>query len=331
MVGNEFVISTQGEMDMLIQGGDKFGGEIVLGFLSDDLEAEAGNLDGLAFKSAFIAVRNIFSSPLNIAYFIGEKDNFCSGIDFSTIFGGAPIITNYSGFMYFPNGISYNGIYSVNGTGVQLSITPLNDLFYSSLYFYQDADLGSGRYSYDLRTMFNLKGFNLEFFAGGSFGIPGVPFGYYRAGLLFNAQTPTGGFIMQVGIPQYNPNVAGFGIDLLYILFEVNVKLGLLEIIPTVFLHPGFYTQQATGEAGLIDANFNFKLGDIQKSLACGGLEANVSVADVTLSSLTLKVSPYLKLFSPGVEWQFKVNATVFPYPGITEMFEGFIGIKAVF
>ena len=331
MDGDLFVINTQGEMDMFIQAGDKFGGKIELGFKDEHLETDmisAAGLDGLSFKGASIVVRNLFSLPVSLSYFIGESVNFCYGNNFSDVFGAAPVITSYSGFLYFPTGIAYKGIYPANGTGIQLALQPVQNIFYSSLSFYQDTALGSGHYSYDLQFMFNFNTINLEVFAGGSF--PVSQFGYYRAGILFNAQTPGGGFLMQLGVPRWDPYTDILELGLFYVLFEVNIHLGILSIIPSVFLHPGYYAQAATGEAGIIDFNMNLKLGDIQKNLVCGGLESNVSYNSTT-KGLTAKVSPYLKLYTPGVEWQFKVNTTVFPTASIDQMFEGLVGIKAVF
>lgn len=337
MSGNDFVISTQGSMELLLQGGDKFGGEVIMGFLSRDMEEDLTtdltdpipDLDGLALLSANVTILNLFNSPLAFSYFVGGIDNFCSGDSFAEVFGAMPIITSYSGFIYFSDGVVYDGILPISGTGIKLALNPIKNRFAGALYFYQDNYLGDGKYSYDLRGLFNFTNINLEFFAGGS--ITGSDLGYYRAGILFNAITPTGGFLMQLGLPRWDPVNDDFGIQLFYMLFETNINLGVMSIIPSVFIHPGYYKQLITNESGIIDVNLNLQFGDIQETPASGGLEANISFENASINGLGLKISPYLELASPGVIWQLKVNTNVFPFPGLTNMFEGFIGIKAVF
>jgi hypothetical protein len=94
-----------------------------------------------------------------------------------------------------------------------------------------------------------------------------------------------------------------------------------------VFLHPGWYLQQETGEAGLVDFNLRLSLGDRSGSIARGGLETNVAFKEEDLQDLEARVSPFLGFATAGALWQIKVNVQVFP----SMDFEAFVGVKAEF
>ena len=353
IAGGAVTLQTEGEIDFLIEGGYKLGGRISLGFASDNLEQDLIDrlqnnqaTNSLTFASASIIVREIFSLPLSFAYFIGKNDTFASGEGFSEIFGTAPVTTKYSGFMYFSEGIRYDGLQRIAGTGINLRMNPIPEIMHLALYLYQDAyfyvpsvtnpgsfDFDPGHFSLDFRTMINLNKIKMEFFLGGTVGgsYPSAgTIGYFRAGLFFHAADVGGEFLAQLGIPRWDPVNDVLNIGLFHLLFEARLKLGVLSIIPTVFLHPGYYLQNETSETGLIDFNLNFRFGDIEKSLVSGGFENNLAFREQNLQGIEIKISPYLSFITAGVLWQFKINVTILPFD-ITDMFEGFIGINAEF
>ncbi len=102
-----FVLQTEGEMDLAISGGVKFGGDITLGLTSQDLEQELperlflGESNGIAltFRAASVTIRDLFSTPVAFTYFVGESDELGSGTAFPEVFGSAPIATQYRGFL----------------------------------------------------------------------------------------------------------------------------------------------------------------------------------------------------------------------------------------
>jgi hypothetical protein len=96
---------------------------------------------------------------------------------------------------------------------------------------------------------------------------------------------------------------------------------------PTVLLHPAYYLQNPTGEAGQLDFNLSLRVGDRTSSLVRGGLESNVAFREEDLQGLEVKVAPFMSFATPGALWQLKVNVKVFP----SMDFEGFIGVKAEF
>ena len=339
---------SEGEMDLLVEGGYKFGGRIILGFSSNNLEQDI--LDrlfpdqelaaGLNFTSASIVINEFLSLPLSFTYFLGKDDYFASGEDFDDVFGISPISTQYTGFFYFADGIRYDGIHRVSGTGIKLQINPIAEIFVPSVFLYQDAYFyeydeelegnifDPGHYSLDVRGLLKFSKVHLEFFLGGT--LPASSYGHFRAGLFFHAADQGGEFMAQIGIPRLRPGKDALGLELFFLLFEARLHLGILDIIPTVFLHPGFYLQNPTHEDGLLDFNLNFQIGDITESLISGGAEVNMTFQEENLQSPELKLSPYLRVTTPGVVWKFKINFQVFPL-SISELAEGFIGVNAGF
>jgi len=342
-------LQSEGEIELSISGGFKFGGSVILGFLSDSFEQDLtnritlGSSQGgtLTLKSATISIQKLFGLPLSFSYFLGLGDIFASGDGFSDTFGTAPISTQYSGFFYFSDGVRYDGVHRVAGTGIRLQLSPVNNRFASALYLYQDGyfstevvpsvqyDFDPGHYSADWRFMLNLNKIKLEYFLGAT--VPASTWGYYRTGFLFHAADRGGEFLAQLGIPRYDPDNDTIGLDLFHLLFEARLSLGIFSIIPTVFLHPAYYHQTATGEGGLIDFNLNLRFGDPAEHLINGGVEGNLVFQDQTLQDFEAKLSPYLNFVTPGVLWQLKIDANLYPFSSLTQMFQGYVGIKAEF
>jgi len=327
------VLETRSEMQIAFEGGYKFGGRLGFSYASDALEKDAvsGIPQTLQFDGASISIRDIFSIPLSISYFVGQDDLLCAGDSFTTQFGTAPIMTNYRGFMYFPKGILYDGIHSVKGTGAKIELLPIPETLLLSLYAYEDTHFSTlGNYSADLRVLANFGAAKLEGFFGATYSPP-VPLGYYRGGLLMYWSNKNLEFLAQVGVPRFDPTRdSPTDLDLLYLLFEPRVHLGILSIVPTFFLHPVVYLQQENlGETGSIDVNLNIYLGDAEKSTFRGGIEGNV-VFQSSDSTFEFKLSPYFGFATPGVLWTLKANAKLWPF-SLDNMFDGFVGIRAEF
>ena len=95
-----FALQTYGNMALEVQGGYNFGGSISFGLYNQSI-LENQNLP-IQFLSASMTIRDVFSLPVNIVYFVGQNDTFGSGSGFAD-FGAPPIMTRYRGFLYFPN------------------------------------------------------------------------------------------------------------------------------------------------------------------------------------------------------------------------------------
>ncbi len=328
--GGDFLLGTRGRADFLVAGGYKFGGRVLLGFESNNLEDPEGEKT-LDFRGAYVIIRNLLGIPLDLTYFTGENDIFCTGAIFPSYFGAKPIASRFSGYLYFPeeSQVRYEGIHTVNGTGLKMSSGFGSSVNLSSLYLYQDSYLGTGTYSLDLFTAFNTEFFKMEGFLGASY--PASKFGYYRAGFLLFYNTGQGGeFLTQVGIPRWDPQVDPFAIDLFYFLFEPRVRFDFFSIILTLFWHPEYYLQAATNELGSADVNANFQFGDPDNSILSGGVEANLSLSTTAAEQFRAVVAPYFSTITSGVIWDFKVNTQVFPW-NVAEMFEMFVGVRAEF
>lgn len=337
-----------------LEGGDKFAGLLRLDFLSGQVERDLGllqdslpptatlsdaidrlNAAGLRLRTVAVSARRLFGQPLEATYFVGELDTFCSGDDFTTLFGAAPFATALRGPMVYPDGIGgdpnryYDGIHAVYGTGARLGAGLERAAAY--LYLYQDSDLGQGRWSADLRGLLDADKLKLELFAGASYD-PSSAFGYYRAGMLFHyAPGAVGEFYAQVGAPRMDP-ASGVGIDDFFFLFEPRVNFASGSLAITVFYHPAYYRQKATGEEGALDLGMNLKFGDVSRTGSQGGLESLLAFRPVDAEPLSVDIAPYFSAIASGLEWSFKLNLGVFPFPADWyAVLEPFVGVKTSF
>jgi hypothetical protein len=335
--GGLFVLQTYGNMALEVQGGYKFGGAISFGLFNESI-LESQNLP-IKFLAASMTIRDVFSLPLTVVYFVGQNDNFGSGSGFAD-FGAPPIMTRYRGYLYFPNNPAdpllpapiYDGIYQVQGTGVELAVTPVAGTFGMDLYLYEDthpAFTSLGSYSADLRFLLNSSAAKLEGFLGGT-ATPGAPLGIYRGGLLFYATNSNVEFLAQIGIPRWDPShVTSLSVSLFYLLFEPRLHLGSFNVVPTFFWHPGYYNQvdYTATESGTFDANLNLYFGDQTNTTLQGGMEGNLRFQS-SAGDMTVKVSPWVGFSTPGVQWTVKVNAKLWPFD-LGDMLDGFVGVRA--
>ncbi len=342
-------LATMGNARIELSGGYKFGGNMALGFSSNDLSFLSGdaadnaadaaelaayldNTTYLRFIGAEIEYRELFGFPgSTLSYFIGESVTFASGEVFPTVFGASPIATRYRGERYFDSG--YDGIHTVNGTGLSLGSTWGTDWNLTRFFLYQDGYLDKGTYSFDAWSAFNLDTIKLEAFLGASF--PEADAGVYRTGFLFHYNPGSSGeFLAEIGIPRWAAP-ASFGIGDFYFLFEPRIHFDPLTVILTLFWQPNYYLQTARDEGESVDIHINFLFGDTPDSTVSGGLETSFVVnTDYTSTpgeeQFEIVTTPYISLSTPGVSWNFAVDVNLIPFDPET-MIEGIINIKAAF
>ncbi len=326
-----FVLSSIGNFDMEIDGGSKFGGNLGFNFSGKDLENLPDSENKIVLDFASASIRSIFSLPVDVRYFHGSMENLCSGEEFPALFGSRPITTQLKGFFYFPDGIQYNGIHQINGTGMNVSTQFGSDSLALEVYGYQDGYLDPEVYSADARFLYNSENLKLELSGGGTW--PQGALGAYRTGmLLYLSAQDQGAFYAQIGIPRWE---GGSPLDqnLFYFLIEPRIYFGSFALIPTLFRHPAYYNNTETQEESSTDVNINLRYGDLNTTGLTGGLEGFININSSTAGSsvdeqLRLKLSPYLSFVETGSIWTFKINFQIYPY-SITELVEPFIGVKA--
>ncbi|MFP4549180.1 MAG: hypothetical protein ACLFNT_00125 [Spirochaetales bacterium] len=339
-----FTLRTQANVDVLIGGGYKFGGQLGLGVDTDNVEQpadpeatyseqtlEAALGRTLTLNTAQVIVRDLFSSGIDLHYFVGEYDRLLTGDLFPDRFGTGIIATDLRGLVYFPDGVVYNGVHLIDGTGLAVSASSIAPWLYLDGAIYQDSILGPGFYSADVRAGFNLQNFKAETFLGAS--VPQASFGVYRGGLLLYYSTGEGAAVMtQIGIPRWAPGSDGsITIDDFYFLFEPRVYVGIISIVLTLFRHPEYYLQAPTNEQGATDIIARFIAGNVEENALSGGLEGGVRLrpegADNTLE---VSASPFLTINASGVVWDIKTKFNVLPWEP-SSMFEAYIGVRTQF
>jgi hypothetical protein len=244
-------------------------------------------------------------------------------------------MTRYRGFLYFPNDSItapiYDGIYQVQGTGMELAVTPMAGTLGMDLYLYEDTHPAFpelGTYSGDLRFLLNSSDVKLEGFMGGTAG-HAAHSGSLRGGLLFYATNRNVEFLAELGIPRWDPSVdSSLSVNLFYLLFEPRLHLGAFNIVPTFFWHPAYYNQMAyPTESGTFDVNLNLFFGDQANTTLQGGMEGNFRFQS-SAGEMTVKVSPWVGFSTPGVQWTVKVNTKLWPFD-LSDMLDGFVGVRA--
>ncbi len=338
MDGGSFSLDSRVHTDILMEGGVKFGGKLGFSFDSDSIEDAilSGGPLPLGFRSAQVTVRDIFSLPLDLNFFVGQGDLVCDGGDFPARFGSVPFATSLKGYTYFPKGVGgegklyYEGLHRVSGTGLSLIGNRNEGGLVPAFYLYQDGNIGSGGvFSFDARLLANLGAVKIDAFGGATF--PASLYGLYRAGLLFFVSGTIGEFYAQIGMTMWDP-AASLGIDNFYFLFEPRIKLGFGTVIITLFNHPRYYMQKAyDSERGSTDVNFNILFGELSRDTMQGGVETSIAFRSTqALEQLGLKVSPYFSFASSGIRWDLKLNLNVLPWD-VNRLITAFVGIRTEF
>lgn len=352
--------------DMSLEGGDKFSGLLRLDFLSgsveralslaktdadssspslaQDLTDRINNSISPRLRTVSVTARSMFGLPADFTYFVGEMESFCSGDDFVSLFGAAPFATEIRGPMVYPEGVGgdprvwYDGIYTPSGTGFRIGTnSSLSGSAAGFLYLYQDANIGEGTWSGDLRLLVSGASTKAELFFGATTGNGEAVRGIYRCGMLFFASPGDAGeFLAQLGLTRWDAT-ANPSLDELFFLFEPRISFGKATFAVTVFCHPGWYLQKDyrdLGEKGALDTAFDLRFGSVNRAGSQGGLQTVFAFRPLTedasvTPSLAIDASPYFALASGGARWDFKLDLRVFPFPDKWYgMFRPFVGIK---
>lgn len=343
------VLDTLGDIEIDVEGGYKLGGSLSLGIESSRLGAPREELDPatasdseiasylneapfLYFQGAEIVVREAFDRPISISYFIGENDTFANGDIFPDYYGSGQVASRLRGYLYFsPERVVYDGLYTVNGTGLKVETDFGRAWNKLGLYTYQDNYLGRGNFSSDIRWSVDNENFKLETFAGGSY--PFGDYGLYRAGILIGLfAEERGEFFAQIGIPRLAPGEDELDIGLFYFLFEPRINFGVGSLIFTYFSHPSYYKSlitEATGEEGDMHSKINLQFGKPEETPLAGGLEGTIIYSDD--SDFDGIVSPYISFITEGAVWNLKFNWNASETSDTTRMFDAIIGVRAEF
>ena len=338
-----YILDTFGDVDISISGGYKLGGALTLGISNGNIGLSNVQIhlpiriftfhesSMLYLKSASVTVHEAFNLPLSITYFSGETETFSNGDIFPRYYGSQRVASLFRGYFYFPDSVVYDGLYTVNGTGIQLDTDFGRQWNRLSLYTYQDNYFGQGSYTSDIRWNADGENFKLDTFAGASY--PYGDYGMYHAGLLVGLiANEKGEFFAQVGIPRFTPGEDSIDIGLFYFLFEPRIHFGIGSLIFTFFSHPAYYKEYITtetGETGNMHTNINLLFGKPEETPVAGGLETTLLYSDD--SEINVTISPYLSFITQGAIWNMKFNYLATETSNISNMFSAFIGVRAEF
>ena len=294
----------------------------------------------LTFRMAKATIRDLFNVPLELSFFIGEGDDFCSGDEYYSRFGSVPIGTDYKGLFYFPTGIGgdlgrrYYGIYGVRGTGISLAFTHLNT-FVPMIYIYESYPLfmniggiyGKPIYSGDLRFLLNFPVAKVEAFGGvsyqDSFMIRGGILSHFGFGN--NVE-----FLVQAGLSGWDLNES-VTIDNFFFLMEPRFHFGIFGLYSTIFFHPVIYNNILTPEErGRMDINLKFFV-EIPNTGFSTGVESNLGLKINKIEDIKVYVAPFFSFLGSGIRWDTKARINLLGVDRPEDLFELYIGISTSF
>ena len=310
--------------------------------LVDQVNERMNNQGTLHFRIIKATIRDLFNIPLELGFFIGDSDDFCSGDEFVTRFGNDSFGTDYRGLFYFPNGIAgditrrYNGIYGVRGTGVSLALSKW-DMVIPMVYVYQNFSPfskpgimgGTSLSSIDARFLINHPKIKAETFAGFSHSKDdGL---MLRGGLLglFGAGNDIQ-FLIQGGLSGWEVDKQ-LTIDNFYFLMEPRFTFGMFNLYGTLFFHPVIYHNiPSDSERGKMDLNLKFFF-HLPQSGFVSGVESNLGFNVKKMEEFSFKISPFFSFIGSGIRWDTKLRVNVLEVDNPGQLLELFLGIQTAF
>jgi len=368
----EFAVASRISLDLALTGGYKY--SFLLGFSLEAADiarafayrnfnfnpipsgstVEAEDYNALAerqrnqayigFRVAKATINRLLNLPLSLSYFVGSGDDFCTGDDFSSLFGLYPFGTDYRGFFYYPEGIGgniirqYNGIHGAKGTGISLSFTKWERLIIPIFYIYQDFAffpdfISSGSsvnkfYSGDLRVLFHWNWLRFETFGGISLN-PDMDL-KFRGGLMFHLAGNGVEFFAQAGFTSWDLNEK-LNVDNMFFLIEPRLRFKYFAVYVTFFYHPVEYLHIIEdSERGKADFNVKFMFGNAESGFTAG-LEAGAELNTGDSDDFMFRVSPFGSFTSGGLLWEAKIRIMPQKLKNPKEMMELFIGVRTAF
>ena len=298
----------------------------------------------LGFRVAKATINKPFNLPLSLSYFVGSGDDFCTGDDFSSLFGLYPFGTDFRGFFCFPDGIGgnmlrqYNGVHGAKGTGLSLVYTGWDSFFIPMLYIYQDLaflpdlfNTGSSvdnLYSGDVRLLFHWKWLSLEAFGGLSWNASMDV--TVRSGLMFHLAGKGAEFFAQAGITSWDVGKK-LNVDNMYFLIEPRLRFQYFAVHVTFFYHPVEYLHIVEDkEQGKADFNVKLMFGNAESGFTAGlesAVEFNIGDSD----DINFRISPFGSFTSGGLLWEAKIRLLPTKLTKPKEMMELFIGVRTAY
>ena len=366
-VDGELALVSSVSADLALSGGYKYGILLGFSFNSNNLgkavagrNFQIGHLGGddpvsvedynnlvdhmnsqaaLTFRVIRATARNLFNLPVDLNFFIGEGDDFCTDDEFIYRFGYAPFDTDYRGLFFFPNGIGgdisrqYNGLHRARGTGISLAFTsgslilPMLYLYHENYNPFMNGSNSKPLYSADARFLFNFDNVRMETFAGMSWSANPI----FRGGLAAHFIAGSSAeFLFQGGVPGWNPEEK-INIDNLYFLMEPRLKFGNFGMNVTFFYYPVTYHNIATPEEqGKADINFKAYI-EIPKTSFTTGLDTTMNLNINAMDEMAVSLSPFVSFSNSGLRWDARVRFNMLEFRNLDNFFEMFIGVSSSF
>ena len=324
-----FNIIPEGELDIVFDTGSKVGAEIGLGFDGELIEERLP----LDIELLALHVGRPVEDEIYLTLFHGELTDIGSGEDFPKIFNSRIVAPAYRGRRFFSRGQLYEGLYTVQGTGLEVGSEFGGDNASLHFYAYRDArvvELGiitqeeepiDETYGFDTRLLIDTPNIKFDLYAGMNLGLSDTQFMTVRGGVMMFIDSG-GAFELytHIGLPWLSLLDASPGrardvtLDSFQFLIEPRFILSpdFFSIYLTAFWDPNYYNNKPRENRGL-DLNTKLLFGSFKEGMVHGGIDllARLSYED-RLEADVFEMSPFLGISGAGVLWEFALRFAPF-------------------
>ncbi len=281
---NNFEMNTYMKFITSFDGGFKFAANVTFEANIKELERNYLTTNAtiydkvfLIFKHAEVTARNLADEHLNLSFWTGTHKYLGDG-------------NRYRGYVYYPEtqNDDYIGFYRLRGTGISAEMKFWKDQFRSEFHFYQNTNFISAEdrlafhyFSFDnetgLYTNFSDKFsdkivINLVLFGGITFPVNGSVRG--KVGMSFKVGNEHLDFFVAAGIPKLDSDIVSMSFDSLYLVGELNFRLGYTQNTLTFLTRPMYYNEALSGAINDFDINYRMRIV-VTDFLLRGGFNVN--------------------------------------------------------
>ncbi len=265
----------------------------------------------LIFKHAEVTANNLAEEHLNLSFWTGVHGYLGAG-------------NIYRGYLYYPENQSddFAGFYRLRGTGISAEMKFWRDQFRSKFHFYQNTNFISANnqlafhyFSFDNETGLYMNFsdqfsenilINLVFFGGITFPVDSSVRG--KVGMSFKVGNEHLDFFVSVGMPKLDINIASTTFDSLYLVAELNFRIGYTQNTLTFLTRPTYFNEAETGAVNDFDINYKFRVV-VPDFWLRGGFNLNFKFSQTDPQDFwRLYLTPYIDMEFSGVVYTVSMH-----------------------
>lgn len=240
---------------------------------------------------------------------------------------------DYTGFQYHQRpGLEYLGYHTINGTGLEFSLSMWDKMFEPHFMIYSSPKGGTNFFNGDAVIFFNTDTIELEAYLGVSFD---TNFSLNKhIGITLRTLNPKVNFLLSVYLPDSDFTATPTA-DELYVNFTEKLRTGIFEQVITLFMRPSEYngTPETVGNSTFSDIDVYLSMGVVINAFGIGA-ENTLTYADpVTLgapasaSTISDRVGAYTYFNLNNLRYKLGVHYSTGPFYLNTHTPDGAMGV----